>query len=127
MLDWPDFWRWTLPSPAQTPDSSRAPGEMWGRGITSVPEVENDSPEAYAWERAWPLWFTTSEDRALGLMCSFLMPAGPLSVPGPGIEAWPQVGTTVAFAPNFMAFADVRWHPNPLSLSSSYFHAVSFT
>lgn len=93
-------------------------------GITSVPEVENESPEAYTWELAWPLWFRTSEDRALGLTCFFLVPAGPLSVLGPGMEARPQVGTTVAFALNFMAFADVRWHPNPLSLSSSYFHAV---
>lgn len=53
-------------------------------------------------------------------------PQRPISVPGTGREARPQVGTKVASAPHH-AFPGVKQHPNPLSISRSGFHAVFFT
>lgn len=103
--------------PRSNPKQWQSSWRNTGWGVTDVPKVENDSPETYAWELVWPLWFTTSKSETLGLPrpCK-----GPISIPRPGMEARAQVGTKVAFASN-------KWHPNPLSLSGSCFHSVSFT
>ena len=52
---------------------------------------------------------------------------GPVSVPEPGTQARPQVGTKVAFASHPHSIYWRQRHPDPLSISSSCLHAIVFT
>lgn len=75
-----------------------------------MPEVKSDSPETYAWQ----LVRTLPKVEQAAMFAS-------TKAPGPGMEARTQVGTIL------VALAGVRWHPDPLSTSSSCFHTDSST
>lgn len=125
MLGWPDCWSWTLPSPAQTPDSG---GGSWrGAGSQVCPRLKMTAQKPMPGTGlATVVYHFRGRGTGADMFASRFL-QGLYQYQGQGWRPGHRWAPRWHLHSVLVAFACVTQHPNPLNISSSCFHAVSST